>query len=158
MAAREKRTINFTLLFLVALSAVFLYPGCSSAQPKADVPDLISRRFNAIYPNAQEASWETVTGGYEVTFFQNKTEVIVLFLEDGGVERTKVKSDTPSLPKAAADYIVQNLEGKEITSVYRIIDGFGTVTWEVRAGDMGYLFATNGGLMGQLPPKAKTNQ
>ena len=155
MATRKKRTINIALLFIVAASALFLYPGCSSAQQKSDVPDLISRRFKAIYPNAQEASWETLEGGYEVSFLQNKTNVMVLFLEDGGVERTKVKTDTLSLPKTTADYIAQKLSGKEISSVYRITDGFGSVTWEVNTDDAGYLFATNGELMGQLPPKAK---
>ena len=155
MATRKKRTINIALLFIVAASALFLYPGCSSAQQKSDVPDLISRRFKAIYPNAQEASWEILEGGYEVSFLQNKTNVMVLFLEDGGVERTKVKTDTLSLPKTTADYIAQKLSGKEISSVYRITDGFGSVTWEVNTADAGYLFATNGELMGQLPPKAK---
>lgn len=155
MATRKKRTINIALLFIVAASALFLYPGCSSAQQKSDIPDLISRRFKAIYPNAQEASWETLEGGYEVSFLQNKTNVMVLFLEDGGVERTKVKTDTLSLPKTTADYIAQKLPGKEISSVYRITDGFGSVTWEVNTADAGYLFATNGELMGQLPPKAK---
>lgn len=155
MATRKKGTINIALLLMVAVTTLFIYPGCSSAQPKSDIPDLISRRFKAIYPNAQEASWETLEGGYEVSFLQNKTNVIVLFLEDGGVERTKVKTDTLSLPKTTAEFIAQKLAGKEISSVYRIIDGYGSVTWEVNTDEAGYLFATNGELMGQLPPKPK---
>lgn len=155
MATRKRRTINIALYCIVALTIILLYPGCSSAQQKGDIPDLISRRFKAIYPNAQEASWEVLDGGYEVSFLQNKTAVIVLFLEDGGVERTKVKTDTLSLPKTTANYIAQKLAGKEIISVYRITDGFGSVTWEVNTHEAGYLFATNGELMGQLPPKPK---
>lgn len=155
MTARRRSTINIALLFIVLVSTILLYPGCSSAQQKGDIPDLISRRFKAIYPSAQEASWEVLEGGYEVSFLQNKTSVIVLFLEDGGVERTKVKTDTLSLPKTTANYIAQKLVGKEIISVYRITDGFGNVTWELNTDDAGYLFATNGELMGQLPPKPK---
>jgi hypothetical protein len=158
MVARRRRTINLPMLFLVVLSAIFLYPGCSSAQQKADVPDLIQRRFKAIYPGAQEASWEKVEGGYEVSFLQHNLEVAVFFLEDGGVERTKVKSDIPSLPNGVTDYVAQKLDGKDINSVYRIVDAFSAVTWQVMVGETAYLFATNGELIGQLPPKTNPNQ
>jgi hypothetical protein len=151
---KKRRTINLPLLFILVVSGAFLLPGCSSAQQQGDIPDLILRRFKAIYPNAQEASWQTIDGRYEVSFLQNKLEVAVQFLADGGVERTKVKSDVPSLPNGVADYVAQKLGGGTINSVHRIVDAYGSVTWEVMVGDVGYLFATNGELIGQLPPKA----
>ena len=103
--------------------------------------------FGAIYPGATDVIWTIKDRSYEVAFNFKQTEFKVLFLEDGSVERTKTKVEISTLPEGVTNYA----RGRNLTEALRVIDGFGTVTWEVKIGDVKYLFTQKGELLGQLP-------
>lgn len=113
----------------------------------SDVPDFIKSRFGAIYPGATDVKWTSLDRTYEVAFNFKQTQFKVLFLEDGSVERTKNKAEISSLPEGITNYA----SGRNISEALRVIDGFGTVTWEVKIGSMKYLFTQKGELLGMLP-------
>jgi|GEM_PF-1438868 len=117
------------------------------ATVQSEIPAFITSRFGAIYPGATNVVWTSKDRSYEVAFTFKQTEFKVLFLEDGSVERTKTKAEISSVPEGITKYAA----GRSIKEALRVIDGFGTVTWEVKIGDVKYLFTQKGELLGQLP-------
>jgi len=113
---------------------------------KKEIPEFITSRFGAIYPGATDIVWISMDRSYEVAFNFEQTEFKVLFLEDGSVEQTKTKADISTLPEGISKYAGL----RKITEAMRVIDGFGTLTWEVKLGDTRYLFTKSGELLGQL--------
>ena len=114
---------------------------------QSEIPAFITSRFGAIYPGATDVVWTSKDRSYEVAFHFKQTEFKVLFLEDGSVERTKTKAEISTLPEGITKYA----EGRNIKEAMHVIDGFGTVTWEVKIGEVKYLFTQKGELLGQLP-------
>ena len=151
----------FILFF--CLGAISIWVGCSPSVPKADVqqvevPELLLSRFTAIYPKAENATWEKGDGIYKVTFGYNEGKLAVDFLPDGAVERTKMYIDETALPAATLAYLSTTLAGQKINHATKNVDGFGAVTWEVSIGDDVYLFSTKGELLGLLPRKPADKQ
>jgi hypothetical protein len=137
--------------------------GCSSPAPQADssqadVPELLLSRFTAIYPKAENASWEKGDGTYIVTFQYSGSKLAVDFLPDGAVERTKMYIDNSTLPAPTLAFLDTTLPGQKINHATKNVDGFGAVTWEVSIGADVYLFSTRGDLLGLLPRKPAGNQ
>jgi len=162
MTSTKPRVRPTAFLFLF-LAAITFWAGCSPAVPHADsshadVPELLLSRFTAIYPKAENVSWEKADGFYKVTFQYNKSKLAVDFLPDGAVERTKMYIDDTALPAATLAYLSTSLPGQKINHATKNVDGFGTVTWEVSVGADSYLFSTYGDLLGLLPRKPAGNQ
>jgi len=112
----------------------------------SEIPAFITSRFAAIYPGATDIVWTSKDRSYEVAFTFKQTEFKVLFLEDGSVEQTKTKVEKSTLPEGITKYA----RNRNISEAMRVIDGFGTVTWEVKIGDTRYIFTQSGELLGQL--------
>ena len=103
-----------------------------------------------MYPDAGNISWAKKETAYEVSFQFKKTDFIMLFMEDGGVEWTKTRSAVSVLPEKISQYVSTSLGGQTITDALRVVNGFGVVTWEVKAGGKTYLFNEQGEFLGLL--------
>jgi len=145
------------VLFLAILVAI-LSVSCSSPntkpeaeKPKVDVPELLLKRFAAIYPSAEGPQWRIGKNRtYEVDFIQDKQECTAVFLADGMVQQVKVKADVSAIPPAAATFIAESLGVKEIDGATKKVDAFGVLTWEVRIKQENYLFGSDGQLIGRI--------
>jgi len=145
------------VLFLAILVAI-LSASCTSpnAKPevekaKVEVPELLLKRFAAIYPKAENPGWRNGKNqAYEVDFVQDKQECTVVFLQNGMVQQVKVKADVNSIPPAAASFVTESLGVKKIDSATRLVDAFGVLTWEIRINQEKYLFSSDGQLIGRV--------
>ncbi len=155
--------------FIPSFVILWIFAGCAqspssttattpSTEKKTDVPEVILNRFNALYTNTSKVDWELEKGKYEVTFLQNQKEFTVIFMPDGMVEQTETPVDPSSLPKGATDYITQNLGGKKIEEVTRIVDAVGIVTWEAEVDHEDYLFTQDGQLLGKQQPEEEDDE
>lgn len=144
-------------LYAILLLA-FTVIACSSPntkpeadKPKVDIPELLLNRFAAIYPKAEEVEWKTGKNQtYEVDFIQDKQQVKVVFLADGMVQQTEVKTDVTAIPPAATSFIAESLGVKQIDAASKVVDGFGTLTWKIRIHQEEYLFGSDGQLIGRM--------
>lgn len=150
MTGVNHHLFSFIPSLLCSISVIFFCSGCTPIATQQEVPELISSRFNAMYPGAKQVNWTNQSGAYEVAFIFKQTEFKVLFLADGAVERTKTKSKRSALPEGVTTYAANQLSNAAIGEILRVVDGFGVVTWEVEIGDKRYLFTTQGELIGQL--------
>jgi len=118
---------------------------------KVDVPELLLKRFAAIYPTAEDPNWRNGKNRtYEVDFIQNKQECTAVFLLDGMVQQVKVKADVSAIPPAAATYVAESLGVKKIDGATKLVDAFGVLTWEIRINQENYLFGSDGQLIGRI--------
>jgi hypothetical protein len=137
--------------FISLLFTVLCFFSCAQTPAQPEIPTLISSRFKAMYPEAKDIQWSLAGTAFQVSFTFRKTAFIMLFLEDGGVEWTKTKSDLAAMPEGITHYASTNLRGQTISEAWRVINGFGIVTWEVKAGTKKYLFNEQGQFLGMLP-------
>lgn len=137
--------------FLWATAFLFLVQACGSpAEKTVPVPDLIQSRFKAIYPYAKNPSWIAYEKTFEVTFTQDNNEWTIVFTPDGAVDKTKLKTSTAPLPGLVTEYVNQNLGGQPIDQVLKVVNAFGTQTWEISVGDTSCVFTSDGHFMGLL--------
>lgn len=151
--SRKMKRILFPVFLLVCL-----FIACSSphAKPetetaKVDVPELLVKRFAAIYPKAEGPEWRVGKNRtYEVDFVQDKQECTVVFLTDGMVQQVRVKADVTSIPPAATTFVNESLGVKKIDGATKLVDAFGVLTWEVQINQENYLFGSDGQLIGRV--------
>lgn len=137
------------LTFVCAV--LILVQACGSpAEKTVPVPDLIQSRFKAIYPYAKNPSWVAYEKTFEVTFNQDNNEWIIVFTPDGAVDKTKLKTSVAPLPGLVREYVDQNLGGQDIDQVLKVVNAFGTQTWEITVGDTSCVFTSDGHFMGLL--------
>lgn len=142
-------------LFLIGLTwaatSMMVVQSCSApAEKTVPVPDLLQNRFKLIYPNAKNPSWIAYEKTYEVTFTQDNNEWTIVFTPDGAVDKTKLKTTPDPLPTLVKEYVDQNLGGQDIDQVLKVVNAFGTQTWEISVGDTSCVFTSDGHFMGLL--------
>ena len=139
------------LLFAIMVIACSSPNKPKAEKPKVDIPVLLLNRFAAIYPKAEEVEWKIGKNQtYEVDFIQDKQQVKVVFLADGMIQQTEVKTDVTAIPPAAASFITESLGAKQIDAASKVVDGFGTLTWKIRIHQEEYLFGSDGQLIGRM--------
>lgn len=120
-------------------------------KPKVDVPEMLLTRFANIYPTAEKAVWEIGKNRtFEVSFIMDKQDLRVIFLDDGSVQQTEVKVDVSSIPPHISTFASESLGVKEIDQAFKVVDGFGVLTWKIRINDDDYLFTSGGQLIGKM--------
>ena len=147
-------------IFIFSLVLIYLLVACTSPntksesevnKPKVDVPDLLLKRFANIYPTAEQPVWEIGRNRtFEVSFIIDKQDLRVIFLEDGSVQQTEVKVDVSSIPSQVSAFASEGLGVKKIDSAFKVVDGFGTLTWKIRINHVDYLFTSGGQLIGKM--------
>lgn len=119
--------------------------------PKVDIPEMILTRFANIYPTAEQAVWEIGKNRtFEVSFIMDKQDLRVIFLDDGGVQQTEVKADVSSIPPLVSTFATESLGVKKIDQAFKVVDGFGVLTWKIRINHYDYLFTSGGQLIGKM--------
>jgi hypothetical protein len=120
-------------------------------KPKVDVPEFLLTRFANIYPTAENVVWEIGKNRtYEVSFTMDKQDLSVIMLEDGGVQQTEVKVDVATVPPLALTFASESLGVKKIDQAFKVVDGFGVLTWKIRINHVDYLFTSGGQLIGKM--------
>lgn len=148
--------MNKELFLLVVMTAILI--ACSSPgskpeveKPKVDIPEMILTRFANIYPTSEGAEWEIGKNQtFEVSFIQNKQECRVIMLSDGSVQQTEVKVDVASIPSQTYAFAIEGLGVKKIDEAFKVVDGYGTLTWKIRINHVDYLFTSGGQLIGKM--------
>lgn len=147
------KSVLFAVMFLTIMVISCSAPNTKPEveKPKVDIPELLQKRFAAIYPQAEDPDWKIGKNRtYEVDFVQDKQQVKVVFLADGMVQQTEVKTDPTAIPPTAASFIAESLGVKKIDAASKVVDGFGTLTWKVRINQEEYLFGSDGQLIGRM--------
>ena len=147
MARRKIEQLPF-LLILVSLC--FFLHSCKPQEKTVPVPDIVMSRYKLIYPYAKNPSWIAYEKTYEVTFTQDGQIWTIVFTPDGAVDRTKLNTGKMPLPALVKDYVQENFAGQDIDQVLKVVNGFGTATWEVTVGDTSCLFSSDGHFMGLI--------
>ncbi len=133
---------------LSIIAALLLGVGYVNAQEKKEkeiaVPAATKAALLKQFPNAKDLEWEKKGDVFEAEFELNKEEAHALIDASGKIIELEVEMDAAQLPKAIADYVTKNLEGKRIKEAAKITDGKGTVTYEVEVGSKEYIFDTAG--------------
>lgn len=144
----------FFLLVIMASICIACSPPNSKPElekPKVDVPGMLLTRFANIYPTAEQAVWEIGKNRtFEVSFIIDKQDLRVIFLDDGSVQQTEVKADVSSIPPLISTFASESLGVKEIDQAFKVVDGFGTLTWKIRINHVDYLFTSGGQLIGKM--------
>ena len=144
------------LFLLVIITCISI--ACSSSnskseadKPKVDIPEMILTRFGNIYPTAEQAVWEIGQNRtFGVSFLMDKQDLKVIFLDDGSIQQTEVKVDVSSIPPLVSTFARESLGVNKIDQAFKVVDGFGVLTWKVRINHVDYLFASEGQLIGKM--------
>lgn len=145
-------------IFVGSILLTFLLSTCSSPhskpevdKPKVDVPEMLLTRFANIYPAAENAVWEIGKNRtFEVSFLMDKQDLTVIFLDDGSVQQTEVKADISSIPPLVSTFASESLGVKKIDQAFKVVDGYGVLTWKIRINHVDYLFTSEGQLIGKM--------
>lgn len=146
------------LTFVAHLFLMYLLVACSAQKtnpdvekPKVDIPEMLLTRFGNIYPTAEQAVWEIGKNRtFEVSFLMDKQDLKVIFLDDGSVQQTEVKADVSSIPPLASTFASESLGVTKIDQAFKVVDGFGVLTWKIRINHVDYLFTSGGQLIGKM--------
>ena len=117
--------------------------GCTS-EPKADTPEAVITKFNSLYPNTSNVTWEKEDTLYEATFTVDTIEKSVAFYPSGEVHVMETEIRPDQLPQAIKDYIAQQPGGKAITGATLMVYVDGTTQYEAEVDNKDYLFDTMG--------------
>jgi len=142
------------LLFSI-LPIWLLAIGCANSEEKIAVPEPVKAKFASMYPKAENAKWEMEDGNYEVTFNEEKIETSVIMSVDGNIVQTEKDIDVALLPQPIHDYVMTQLGGKKISSVAKIMNSTGVVSYEAEIGETDYLFDAMGQFTGKEEEKDK---
>lgn len=133
---------------LSIIAALLLGVGYVNAQEKKEkeiaVPATTKAALLKQFPNAKDLEWEKKGDVFEAEFELNKEEAHALIDASGKIIKSEVEMDVVQLPKAIADYVTKNLDGKRVKEASKITDENGAVTYEVEVGRKEYIFDATG--------------
>jgi len=131
-------------MFVLLSSLWFYFIASSQAVQERDVPAIVKAKFSSLYPVIKKVKWEKERDKYEAEFKQEDTETSVLITDAGTLVQTETEIAVSSLPQAARDYVIKNLDRKPVREASRIADAAGTVTYKAEVANEDYLFDANG--------------
>ena len=117
--------------------------GCTS-EPKADTPEAVITKFNSLYSNTSNVTWEKEDTLYEATFTVDTIEKSVAFYPSGEVHVMETEIRPDQVPQSVKDYVANQLGGKPVTGATLIVFVDGTTQYEVEVENKDYLFDTIG--------------
>lgn len=130
-------------VFVFCVSLPFLF-GCKRTESTISVPDTISKKFNSLYPNATDLTWEMEDSLFEASFMLDTVNTSITFSPDGTPVDLESAIPISSLPPAITDYTAQQLAGKRIKGATMITHADGTVSYEIDVENTDYLFDGTG--------------
>lgn len=105
------KTISFCVLLMTFLAV-------QSQAVNVDVPQVVSKAFNKLFPSAEDVNWELSGTHFVADFFHDKDGYFkeVTFDRMGTWLETKTDLDAMDLPDAIQNYIVENYGSMEDSS------------------------------------------
>ncbi len=105
------KTIVFIMLVLFLASC-----DCDKSKEKecTDVPEKLTKTFQAQHPDANKVYWEKEGEYYAVEFKENRIEKEVVYDIEGNIVSTETEIPEKSLPSAIQDYVSSNYDGFSI--------------------------------------------
>lgn len=131
-------------LMILGLVCTGFFHAQAQKLKEADVPANVKTAFQKLYPNTKVEEWEKEGANYEAEFDVNKTETSVVLDASGTLLETETEIAPTALPKAAHDYLAQNMPKAKVHEASKITKADGTVSYEAEVDKADYLFDANG--------------
>ena len=129
------------LILAIALSGTFAY---AQKINNADVPVVVSAKFNSLYPNTSVEHWKKEKGNYEAKFMQDGTKKCAVIDPSGNLVKASVTISTTELPSPVTDYVAKNYANQPITEAEKIYETTGEVKYEAKVNGTHLCFDSNG--------------
>lgn len=129
---------------ILIIFAAFQINASAQKLVETEVPTPVKSSFTMMFNNTAVTSWEMVDGNYKANYMQAGVENAVLYTAEGKIIHYENPITARDLPEATMNYINSNLAGKKITNVMRIKTITGMISYKLKAGDVNYLFDSNG--------------
>ena len=129
--------------FLLCLASAFLY-SCKPTESNLQVPEVITKKFNSLYPSVTDLTWEMEDSLFEASFMLDTVNTSITFSPDGTPVDVESAIPITSLPAAITDYTAQQLPGKSIKGAAMITHADGTVSYEIDVEKRDYFFDGSG--------------
>lgn len=136
------RTYSHVIMKVILLLSCILLIASTSCKTdhKADTPDAVIAKFNELYPNTSDVTWEKEDTLYEATFKTDTVEKSIAFHPNGTVLLMETEINPEQLPQPIKDYVSQKHSGKPITGATLIVFVNGVNQYEAEVENKDYLF------------------
>lgn len=134
-------------LSIFALILIFQLGLNAQKIKESSVPEVVKNNFARVVPNTPVLEWEIEDGNYEADYKQNGVVNTVIFTADGKIVQYENIITSSELPLAVREYITTNMAGKKMGDMVRIKTVTGSVSYEVGADDLDYLFDGEGNFL-----------
>jgi hypothetical protein len=115
-----------------------------------EVPAKVREAHKKKYPAAQNAKWKKVNENFEVAHLVNKKQSAVRYDNNGKLISTETETKASEVPKRMTDFLVANFKGQRPTSLHRISDNAGKISYAAEIDHMRYVFDAGGQFLEQL--------
>lgn len=112
-----------------------------------DVPSVVVKKLQELYPGIRGIKWEMEDGMYEATFKNEKTETSVLLSREALLAVIETEIKPSELPEGIQQALAKDHPSKSVKEAFRITDAKGLVTYEVEIADTEYIFSSEGTLL-----------
>jgi len=137
---------------LVAAAAMISSLAWAQKINEKEVPIAVKNALYQKYPDAKEVKWEKENQYIEAEFDVKKTDVSVLFDNQGNIIETEQEIEINELPKGVVDYVKSHYK-QNIKEAAKITDAKGTVTYEAEIKGMDLIFDSNGKFLKEIKEK-----
>jgi len=114
---------------------------------ESEVPAAVISSFQNNFKGIKAERWGKESGNYEAEFDLKDKEASATFAPDGKWIETEVEIPMSEMPKAAAEYIAKNYDGKRVRETAKITTADGKVKYEAEIRKQDLLFDENGNLL-----------
>lgn len=156
-----KKIVGFMLisLFSVAVIAQKNDSDKEKNEKKVIVPDVVKKAFATQFPKVAKVKWGIEKPGeYEAEFDLNKTEMSVVYDEQGTLLETETEIKESDLPQALKSILAKDFNGYKIKE-YEKNEAKGIVTYELEAKkdkkEFELVFDSNGKFIKQVEETVK---
>jgi len=112
-----------------------------------DVPSVVVKKLQELYPGVHGIKWEMEDGMYEATFKNEKTETSVLLSREALLAVIETEIKPSELPEEIQQALAKDHPSQSVKEAVRVTDAKGQVTYEVKIADTEYVFTPGGNLL-----------
>jgi hypothetical protein len=138
----KKKNLLLSLVIATGISA-FAQQSSSVQQ----IPANVSAKFQALYPNVTNVTWEQQQSYFIPVFTINNVPTKLLIDAKGKMVQTSSKIAATSLPASANRYITSNYRGQMITDAEKLTMLNNSTRYEAIVGGHDLIFDANGNFM-----------
>ena len=145
------------VLVICILMIGYLSGQAQQAIETSEVPSVVIAALKKDYPYAINVKWETQDGMYQASFkfeiedgmYEGsprivKVEMAVVYSDKGIMALTETSVEVSSLPVGVREYFVKKVPNGEISEASKIVNSYGSVSYEVEVNNEDYIFNGDG--------------